>query len=266
MEIHARRPQRKQPNGQETHGRHHPPRMHPRPRHGTQRRRQLVREKQDGHGQQEHVSRHVMPPAQSRYRTPRALGEHQRGCEQPWVRGGRELDFGEAVVVWDGKGGPRGECDGAFAAREEDDAFDQWGAKEPAREREPSEGGEDPLAYAREGLRAARAGEPEEEKGKGGPTPSAFDEPDIEEVGFIGKVVSFVEGVRQVCEEGVRGVEVSVVLDGIDSSEEQDKRKRYKGGLSGIDTDRHDSLGPRRNGAASVHDESVSRDSVSTES
>ena len=116
MEIHTRRPQRKQPNGQETHGRHHPPRLHPRPRHRTQRRRQLVREKQDGHGQQEHVSRHVMPPAQSGYRTPRALGEHQRGCEQPWVRGGRELDFGEAVVVWDGKGGPRGECDGAFAA------------------------------------------------------------------------------------------------------------------------------------------------------
>lgn len=64
MEIHARGPKRKQPNSYETRRRRHRPRMHPvRPHRGTQRRRQLVREKQDRHRQQKHVSGHVMPPA-----------------------------------------------------------------------------------------------------------------------------------------------------------------------------------------------------------
>jgi len=80
------------------------------------------------------------------------------------MRDGREPDFGEAVFVWDGKGGAGWECDGAFAPGEYDEPFDERRAKEPAREREPGEGGEAPLEYAREGLGAPRAGEPEEEK------------------------------------------------------------------------------------------------------
>ena len=158
---------------------------------------------------------------------------------------GREPDLGEAVVVRDGEGGAGGECDGAFAPREHNEPLDERGPKEPAREREPGEGGQDPLDYAGQGLGASRAGEPEEEKGKGGPAPGAFDEPDIEDVGFAGKVVGFVEGVGEVGEERVGGVEVGVVLDGVDGAEEEDERERYEGCLSGMDADGHDGRGTR---------------------
>lgn len=63
VEIHARRSERKQPNSYETDRGRHRPRMHTRPRQRTQRRRQLVRQEQDRHGQQKHMSRYVMSPA-----------------------------------------------------------------------------------------------------------------------------------------------------------------------------------------------------------
>ena len=162
------------------------------------------------------------------------------------MRDGRERDFGETVFVRDDKGAARGECDGAFAAREHDEPFDERGPKEPAREREPGEGGEGPLEYAVQGLGAARAGEPEEEKGKGGPAPGAFNEPDIEDVRFAGKVVGFVEGVGEVGEERVGGVEEGAVLDGVDGAKEEDERERYEGSLSGMDADGHDGRGTSR--------------------
>ena len=82
------------------------------------------------------------------------------------MRDGRQPDFGEAVLGRDGKGGARGERDCALAPGEEDESLDERGAKEPAREREPGEGCEDPLEHTREGLGSPGAGEPKEEKGE----------------------------------------------------------------------------------------------------
>ena len=154
---------------------------------------------------------------------------------------GRQSDFGETVLVRNVKRCAGWECDGAFAPREHDEPLDECRAKEPARECEPGEGGERPLYDAGEGLGVSWAGEPEEEKGEGGPAPGAFDEPDVEDVGFVGKVVGFVEGVGEVGEEGVGGVEVGVVLDGVDGADEEDEGEGYKSCLSGIDTDSHHS-------------------------
>lgn len=151
----------------------------------------------------------------------------------------RESDFGEAVVMGDAKGGTGWECDGAFAPGEHDEALDERWAEEPARECEPGEGGEDPLKHAGKSLYASWAGEPKEEKGKGCPTPGAFDKPDVEKVGFVGKVVSLGERVGEVGEEGVGCVEEGVVLDGVDSAEEEDEREGHKGCLSNTDADGH---------------------------
>ena len=115
----------------------------------------------------------------------------------------READLGETVLVRDAKGGARWECDGAFTAREDDEPLDEWWAKEPAGECEPGEGSEYPLEHAGEGLGASGAGEPEKEEGEGSPTPGAFDEQDVEDVGLVGEVVGLLEGVREMCEEGV---------------------------------------------------------------
>ena len=177
------------------------------------------------------------------------------------MRERREARFGEAVLGWDDKGGARGERDGAFAPREEDEPLDERGAKEPTREREPGEGGDGPLEYAREGLDTPCASEPEEEEGKGRPSPGAFDEPDVEEVGFVGKVVGLLKRVGEVGNEWVGCVEVGVVLDGVDGAEEKHERERYEGCLSGIDTNRHDGGKSRTNAATSgVHAVSLSRD------
>lgn len=43
----------------------------------------------------------------------------------------------------------------------------------------------------------------------------------------------------EVSEEGVGGVEVGIVLDGVDGAEEEDEGEDYEGGLSGMEADRH---------------------------
>lgn len=45
--------------------------------------------------------------------------------------------------------------------------------------------------------------------------------------------------VGKVRDEGVGGVEVGAVLNGVDGAEEDDEREGYEGGLSGIDADGH---------------------------
>jgi len=47
----------------------------------------------------------------------------------------------------------------------------------------------------------------------------------------------------EVGEDGVGGVEIGVVLDGVDGAEEKDEREDYEGSLSGVDADRHHSRG-----------------------
>ena len=44
----------------------------------------------------------------------------------------------------------------------------------------------------------------------------------------------------KVGEEGVRGVEVGVVLDRVDGADEEDEGEGYEGCLADIDADRHD--------------------------
>lgn len=106
--------------------------------------------------------------------------------------------MGETVFVENCKGGADGECDGAFAPCEEGEPVHERGSKEPAREREPGQRGERPLEDTAEGLGVLGAREPEEEKGEGGPAPGAFDEPKVEGVGFVSKVVGLVEMVGKV--------------------------------------------------------------------
>lgn len=75
---------------------------------------------------------------------------------------------------------------------------------------------------------------PGEEEQTRGPTPRLLDEEGVEIVGFAGKVVGAGEGVRSVCEGGIGGVEVGVVDDRVDCSEDDDGSEDRQREFSGI--------------------------------
>jgi len=142
VEIHSCGVRRKQPNGDERNLCRDSPHMRLRPhvrRPIAERRSQLVREEQNGHGQQEDMSRNIMPLPQPWFDAPCFLHlwysiKRRHDCKQLRVRLWRQRRFRIAKLVGDGKVLPGRQRRYTFTTREDDDAFEERRAKEPAGE------------------------------------------------------------------------------------------------------------------------------------
>lgn len=84
-----------------------------------------------------------------------------------------------------------------FPSRGHDEPFQQRGSEEPASEHKPSGGHDRILDQTPLRPRLGWTGEEEECKSSGGPSPSLFNEDDIEPVGFAREVVRLVQSVRE---------------------------------------------------------------------
>ena len=221
MEVHTGGVNRKQPDRNERDVERDRAGMHRRPRARTPRHPELVHEEEHGHGEEEHVARDVVPLPQPRHDGQPAVGHPQRRSEQGGVRLGGHRGVREAVLVRDGvrlAGRERGHAHAPRCCRQ---PVQEGGAEEPARECEPYGSLHAPFDESVCGALVRRAGEPEGEEGGGGPSPGAFDEVDVEDVGFVCKVVCRLQVVWKMCEEGVGGVEICIIHDGVDCSKEE---------------------------------------------
>ncbi len=121
-----------------------------------------------------------------------------------------------AVVGGYGEHSTRGEVEDTLAARGGGEAVEDGWAEEPAGEGEPDGGRDEVLREAR--LRADRAGAggKVEEEGCGDPEPKLLGEVHVQRVLLGREVVRLVEVVGLRGDEGVGGVEVRVVPDGVE--------------------------------------------------
>ena len=240
MEIHAGRPACEQPcrDQQRVQSHSHPVGHRPRPGSHTEGVPELVSEEQHPQREQENVPRDVVSTHQPRSAPP--VGGHliqtglgtlqQRLSEQRWMRPGRDRRPHLAILRGDVEYAAVWQRQHALAARRDEHTIhDRW-AEEPRREREPRGRRCDPLCPACVCAGGGRARGPEEEMCGGCPGPGPFDEVDVENIGFRGKVVGAVEWVGQVGNERVRSVEIGAVDGRIDGPDEDEGGEGDKGG------------------------------------